>query len=93
LAARDGSSVDVAGRPFRSQLTCAASSEEGRNDHRVSLRLFPGDRQRGRPCDAPVTRYKGQFGGQVQRVLNFAIGAPRVDARALARTAGNRVRR
>lgn len=39
-----------------------------------------------------VTRYKAQFGGDVQRVLNFEFGAPRLDVHAGARLARARVR-
>jgi hypothetical protein len=39
-----------------------------------------------------VNRYKAQFGGEVQRVLNFDLGAPRVDAQAIARGLRNRAR-
>lgn len=39
-----------------------------------------------------VTRYKAQFGGEVQRVLNFDLGVPRLDAQALAREIRNRAR-
>jgi hypothetical protein len=39
-----------------------------------------------------VTRYKAQFGGDVQRVLNFEFGAPRLDVHAGARLARARIR-
>ncbi|MDQ2959652.1 MAG: GNAT family N-acetyltransferase [Candidatus Dormibacteraeota bacterium] len=45
------------------------------------------------PKEISVTRYKAQFGGDVQRVLNFEFGAPLVDAHGLGRTARNRARR
>jgi hypothetical protein len=39
-----------------------------------------------------VTRYKAQFGGEIQRVLNFELGVPRVDTQAAAREVRNRAR-
>jgi Acetyltransferase (GNAT) domain len=45
------------------------------------------------PKEVSVTRYKAQFGGDVQRVLNFELGAPRLDAHAMGRAARNRARR
>jgi hypothetical protein len=44
------------------------------------------------PKEISVTRYKDQFGGDVQRLLNFEFGAPRVDARAKGRSVRNHVR-
>jgi hypothetical protein len=44
------------------------------------------------PKEVSVTRYKAQFGGDVQRVLNFELGAPRIDAHAIGRAARNRAR-
>jgi hypothetical protein len=45
------------------------------------------------PKELSVSRYKSQFGGDVQAVLNFEFGAPRIDARAVGRAARDRVRR
>jgi Acetyltransferase (GNAT) domain len=39
-----------------------------------------------------VTRYKAQFGGDIQPVLNFELGAPRIDARDVGRAIRGRLR-
>ena len=44
------------------------------------------------PKELSVTSYKAQFRGDIQRVLNFELGAPRVDLRAAARRARSAVR-
>jgi Acetyltransferase (GNAT) domain len=45
------------------------------------------------PKEVSVTQYKAQFGGDVQRVLNFEFGAPFVDARAVGRSVRHRALR
>lgn len=61
----------------------------------MGVRRFELGRFRADESDAKevsVTRYKAQFGGAVQRVLNFEFGVPRVDSHAIAREARRRMR-
>jgi len=63
---------------------------------RLGARTFELGRFNARepdPKETSVTRYKAQFGGDIQAVLNFEFGAPRIDAREIGRTVRRRVRR
>jgi hypothetical protein len=62
----------------------------------MGVRTFELGRFRPRETDAKelsVTSYKAGFGGEVQRVLNFEFGSPRLDVHAGARVGRDRVRR
>jgi hypothetical protein len=63
--------------------------------HQRGARTFELGRFRADETDAKeisVTKYKAQFRGDVQRVLNFELGVPRVDVHALAHQLRARIR-
>jgi hypothetical protein len=74
--------------PFCLDLAILATQEMGAN----TFELGRYDAREQDAKELSVTRYKAQFGGDVQPVVNFELGAPRIDARDAGRAARARVR-
>ncbi|MGH3606660.1 MAG: GNAT family N-acetyltransferase [Pseudonocardiaceae bacterium] len=83
----------TAALPLRANPYClhaAITAMQRLGVHTFELGRFRADEKD--PKELSVTAYKTQFRGEVQRVLNFELGGPLVDARAVARSARSRLR-